>query len=159
MSVARLLLAVGVAVACATPALALEVEKQVKVEASADDTWAAIREFCSIAVWHPAVENCVLSQAKGRPMRTLSLKGGGTIVEEETARDDAGRSYSYTIIESPLPVANYQSTIKVEDEGGTVIEWEGTFDAKGASDADATKVIEGIYQSGLDSLAAKAKGG
>ena len=158
MSDTRLLLAIGVAVACATPALALEVEKQVKVEASADDTWAAIREFCSIAVWHPAVESCVLSQAKGRPMRSLSLKGGGTIVEEETARDDAGRSYSYAIVESPLPVDHYQSTIKVVEDGGTVIEWEGTFDAKGAPDAEAVKVIEGIYQSGLDSLAAKVKG-
>lgn len=158
MSIRHTILAAGLAALCATPALALEAKKQVSVDASADDTWAAIREFCSIAVWHPAVENCVLSQANGRPMRTLSLKGGGTIVEEETGRDDAGRSYSYAIIESPLPVANYQSTIHVEDDGGTVIEWEGKFDAKGAPDAEAVKVIEGIYQSGLESIAAKTKG-
>ena len=64
-------------------------------------------------------------------------------------------SYSYRIIESPLPVANYASTIAVEDEGGTTIVWTGKFDAKGAPDADAIGVIEGIYQGGLDSLAAK----
>jgi hypothetical protein len=156
MSIRRTLLVTGIAAFCATPALALEARKQVKVDASADETWAAIREFCSIAVWHPAVENCVLSQANGRPTRTLSLKGGGTIVEEEVGRDDAGRSYSYTVVESPLPVDNYQSTIQVVEDGGTVIEWEGRFDAKGAPDADAVAVIEGIYQSGLDSLASKA---
>ena len=54
-------------------------------------------------------------------------------------------------------MANYESTIEVEDEGGTTIVWSGEFDAKGAPDADAVGVIDGIYQSGLDSLAARAK--
>lgn len=66
-------------------------------------------------------------------------------------------SYTYKIIDSPLPVANDESTIEVEDEGGTTIVWSGEFDAKGAPDADTIGVTEGIYQSGLDSLAAKAK--
>ena len=38
-----------------------------------------------------------------------------------------------------------------------MIEWAGSFDAKGAPDADAVAVIEGIYDAGLTSLAAKAK--
>lgn len=158
MSIRHTLLAAGIAALCATPALALEAKKQVKVDASPDEAWAAVGEFCAIAVWHPAVENCVLSQINGRPMRTLSLKGGGTIVEEEVSRDDASRTYTYAIVESPLPVDNYQSTIHVVEDGGTVIAWEGTFDAKGAPDADAVAVIEGIYEGGLDSLAKKAGG-
>ena len=83
-------------------------------------------------------------------MRTLALKGGGTIVEEQVERDEAGMSYTYRIIESPLPVANYESTIAVGHEGGTTIVWTGKFDAKGAPDADAIGVIEGIYQGGLE---------
>ena len=90
-------------------------------------------------------------QEDGKPLRTLSLKGGGTIVEELMARDDAGRSYTYPILESPLPVADYKSTIRVLDEGGTVIAWNGTFAAKGAPDADAVAVIAGIYDAGLAS--------
>ena len=156
MSIRHTLLAAGIAVLCATPALALEAKKQVKVDASADDAWAAIGEFCGISDWHPVVEKCVLSEADGKVIRTLSLKGGGTIVEEQVARDDASRTYTYAIMESPLPVDNYQSTIHVIEDGGTVIAWEGTFDAKGAPDADAVAVIEGIYQGGLESLAKKA---
>ena len=119
--------------------------------------WAAIGEFCGIGDWHPAVEKCVLSEKDGKPLRTLSLKGGGTIVEELVARDDAEMSYTYAILESPLPVANYESTIRMSRSGGTVIVWTGTFDAKGAPDAKAVAVIEGIYQAGLDSLASKVK--
>lgn len=157
MSIRHALLTVGIVV-CATPALALEAKKQVKVDASPDAAWAAIGEFCDISAWHPAVEKCELSETDGKTIRTLSLKGGGTIVEEQIARDEAGRSYTYAILESPLPVDGYRSTIHVIDEGGTVIAWEGTFDAKGAPDADAVAVIEGIYQGGLESLAKKAGG-
>jgi hypothetical protein len=54
-----------------------------------------------------------------------------------------------------LPVANYTSTIGVAADGaGSVMTWVGKYDAKGASDAEAKKVIDGIYDSGLKSLTA-----
>jgi hypothetical protein len=50
-------------------------------------------------------------------------------------------------VESPLPVENYRSTLSVMSEGdGAMIMWDGSFDAKGASDADAEGVIAGIYK-------------
>ena len=68
-------------------------------------------------------------------------------------------SYSYEILESPLPVANYASTLHVEKApGGALIVWMGAFDAKDAPDAKAIEVIEGIYDGGLGSLASKVKG-
>lgn len=157
MHALRYLTIAAATVLVATPAMALEVKKQVTVDATPAQAWAAIGDFCAIGGWHPAVEKCVLGEMDGKAMRTLSLKGGGAIVEELVARDDAGMSYTYKIIESPLPVANYVSTIAVEDAGGTSIVWSGEFDAKGATDDAAVGVIEGIYQGGLDSLAAKAK--
>ena len=157
MHALRYLSAAALAALVATPALALEAKKQVAVDATPAQAWAAIGDFCAIGAWHPVVETCVLGEKDGKPMRTLALKGGGTIVEEQVERDEAGMSFTYRIIESPLPVANYESTIAVGHEGGTTIVWTGKFDAKGAPDADAIGVIEGIYQGGLDSLAAKAK--
>jgi hypothetical protein len=157
MNASRCLAAAAFAMAVASPALALEAKKEMKVEGTADAAWTAIGEFCEISSWHPAVEQCELSEKDGKTLRTLSLKGGGTIVEELVEFDADDRSYTYVILESPLPVANYKSTIQVEDEGGTVIAWEGSFDAKGAPDADAVAVIEGIYDAGLASLASKAK--
>ena len=157
MDALRCIAAAAFAVALATPALALEAKKELKVDATPEAAWAAIGEFCEISSWHPAVEKCELSEKDGKTLRTLSLKGGGTILEELVEFDADDRSYTYIILESPLPVANYKSTIEVEDDGGTVIEWAGSFDAKGAPDADAVAVIEGIYDAGLTSLAAKAK--
>jgi hypothetical protein len=149
--------AAALAVFVATPSWALDAKKQVTVDATPAQAWAAIGDFCGIGAWHPAVAECVIAEKDGKTLRTLSLQGGGTIVEELVETDAAGMSYTYTIIESPLPVANYKSTIDVEDAGGTSIVWTGTFDAKGAPDAEAIAVIEGIDQGGVDSLAAKAE--
>jgi hypothetical protein len=131
---------------------ALESSAKASSKLSADAMWAKIGDFCGIGKWHPAVEKCELS-ADGKT-RTLSLKGGGTIVEALVKMDAAGRSYTYSIVNSPLPVANYSSTISVSADGaGSVLTWSGKYDAKGAPDADAMKVVQGIYDSGLAALA------
>jgi hypothetical protein len=130
---------------------ALESSAKASSKLSADALWAKVGDFCGIGKWHPAVEKCQLS-ADGKT-RTLSLKGGGTIVEALVKMDTAGRSYTYSIVNSPLPVANYSSTISVSADGaGSVLTWSGKYDAKGAPDADAMKVVQGIYDSGLAAL-------
>ena len=132
-------------------AFALDLSLTMTSSMSPEALWKKIGDFCGIANWHPAVEKCVLS-ADGK-QRTLSLKGGGTIVETLENLDDANRAYTYTIISSPLPVANYHSTISVSvDPKGSSLKWVGQYDAKGASDADAKKVIDGIYEAGEKAL-------
>lgn len=139
-------------------AMALDVKKSLEVAAAPDAVWKAIGDFCGIGTWHPAVEKCELQQKDGKTLRLLSLKGGGQILEQQSAWDDAAHSYGYTIIESPLPVANYASTISVAANGsGSTITWVGNFDAKGAPDDKAKEVIAGIYDAGLAGIAEKAK--
>ena len=118
---------------------------------SPDALWKKVGDFCGIGDWHPAVEKCVLG-ADGK-QRTLSLRGGGTLVEALEAVDNANHTYTYTILSGPLPVANYHSTISVSpDPKGSSLKWVGKYDAKGAPDADAKKVIDGIYESGEKAL-------
>jgi hypothetical protein len=118
---------------------------------SPDGLWKKVGDFCGIGDWHPAVEKCALN-ADGKE-RTLSLKGGGVIVERLESVDDANRAYTYTIRSGPLPVTNYRSTISVSpDPKGSSIKWVGTYDAKGVSDADAKKIVDGIYETGEKAL-------
>src|ERR1700741_536643 len=58
---------------------ALDTSAKAASKLSADALWAKIGDFCGIAKWHPAIEKCELS-ADGKT-RTLSLKGGGTVIE------------------------------------------------------------------------------
>lgn len=132
-------------------ASALESSVTMTSSMSPDALWKKVGDFCGIATWHPAIEKCVLS-ADGK-QRTLSVKGGGTVVEALEKWDDANRSYTYTILSGPLPVANYHSTISVSaDPRGSALKWMGKYDAKGAPDADAKKTMDGVYEAGVKSL-------
>jgi Polyketide cyclase / dehydrase and lipid transport len=134
------------------PASALESSKTVTSTESVDQVWKKIGDFCGIGNWHPAVAKCELS-SDGKE-RTLSLKGGGTIVEDLVEWNADKHSYTYRIKSSPLPITGYISTLSVEPNGdGSTIAWSGHYEAKGAPDAKAKDAVDGIYAAGLESLA------
>ena len=81
----------------------------------ADKVWDLIGGFNALPDWHPAVEKSEIEGEGKGSIRTLHLVGGGTITERLEQLDEAGKVYSYSIISSPLPVANYNSTIRLHD--------------------------------------------
>lgn len=118
---------------------------------SADQLWQMIGQFNALPDWHPTVEKSELSKAG--ETRTLSLAGGGQIVEKLESTDDDSKTYTYSIVDSPLPVKNYVSTIKVSGSGdNATVEWSSEFEAAGMPENDAMKAIEGVYQAGFDNL-------
>lgn len=125
-----------------------------KLSAGADKVWGRIGGFGALHEWHPAIEKTEMEGSGVGAKRDLFLAGGGNVIERLDAEDSAGRSYTYTILDSPLPVANYQSTIKVVDngDGSCTVDWSSNFDADGAPEADAVGAIQGIYQAGFDAL-------
>jgi hypothetical protein len=144
----------------ASSAYALNVKKRINVPGHPPKVWEVAGEFCSIKDWHPAIADCKESEEGGATFRTLTLKdNGGTIKEKLVEKDDVGMSYSYEIVESPLPVKNYQAKFWVEEDekspDRTTIFWEADFDANGASDEHTTKVIRDIFMAGLKGIKQK----
>lgn len=137
----------------AGPAFAVDAMTSAKSSLSPADLWKKVGGFCGVGDWHPAVASCKESKDGDVTTRLITLKGGGEIKEKLEDRNESGMNYTYSIISSPLPVANYKSTIAVKPDGsGSELVWTGHFDAKGASDAEVKKVIEGIYKAGADNL-------
>ena len=129
----------------------MEVKQSVRLPAPVTEVWKRIGGFNALPDWHPMVEKSEL--AKGGQERKLTLPGGATIVEKLESKDDKSYRYSYSITDSPLPVADYHSTIEVHEEGQeSVVEWMGRFEPKGTSAEDAQKAIQDIYQAGMDNL-------
>ena len=130
-----------------------KVNMTTQVYVSPDQLWELIGGFNALPNWHPAVEKSELDSEGS--VRTLSLAGGGQIVERLESRDHDERVYSYSIMNSPLPVANYTATIRVrEDEGGknSVVEWSSEFNPAGAPESDAIQAIQGVYEAGFANL-------
>ena len=148
--------AMGAVLLAAAPALALalEVREQATIKAPIEQVWQQIAPFCAIADWHPAVEGCTLRNSAGMQERDIALKGGGDIQERLMSVSAAKHRLRYTLLSGPLPVKNYDSTIRLSavDAHTTRIIWSSRFEASGASDTEARKAIAGIYTSGFDGL-------
>jgi Polyketide cyclase / dehydrase and lipid transport len=132
-----------------------KVNLSTQLPVAARTVWDTIGGFNNLAKWHPAVAKSEETKKGGATIRTLTLHGGGAIVERLESKDDKSRTYAYTILEGPLPVAKYNSTLHVsENEDGRTctVEWSSEFEPSGAPESDAVKAIRGIYEAGFDNL-------
>jgi carbon monoxide dehydrogenase subunit G len=138
---------------------AITVSRSADIDKPAEEVWALIGEFAKLDTWHPAVESVTLSGDGGSGVhRLLKLNGGGEIDETLLNYSLTDKSYSYVINASPLPVANYNSTLSVTENGnGSTILWVSTFEPVGVPDEEADKIIGGIYEAGFASVAEKLK--
>lgn len=143
----------------------LSVSKSVVIHATPDVVWAKAKDFGALNAWHPAVaKDEIIAGTDNQPgaERQLTLGDGGKVHEKLVAYNDAGHTFKYAIVDGVLPVSDYTSTFKVVADGkdSSKVTWSGKFKRKDtgaapaadANDATATKVISGVYQSGLDNL-------
>jgi len=152
--------------ACSSPEDAVEgavvveepatLSRSVNVNATPSAVWSAIGDFCSVPDWHPAIGSCALD-GETPPTRTMVTgDGAATFVELETARDDAVYTYSYSITSSPLPISQYEATIRVEDDGSgmATVTWSSEYMPDEGAEAAMQETLTGIYDAGLDALVA-----
>jgi hypothetical protein len=124
----------------------------IDIAAPADRVWQLIGGFDSLPDWLPYIPKSELGE--GGRVRRLANPDGNVIVERLMAFDEAGRSYSYAILQAPFPVKDYLSTLRVCDAGGKAhVEWSGNFTPVGVSEQEAARLFQGIYDDGLKALA------
>ena len=112
-------------------------------------------------MWHPAVADSQIEN--GEPsdkvgcIRNFNLEGdGGNIREQLLAHSDIEHATTYSILESPMPVANYVAKIaltEITDGDRTFIEWSAEFDTD--METDMRELVgNGVFQGGFDALKA-----
>jgi len=124
------------------------------VSSPPDAVWRLIGGFNSLPDWIAGIPKSELSD--GGRVRHFSLPDGQPCVERLVSFDDVARTYTYSIVRSPFPIVNYISTLRVHDmNGGTAsrVEWSGRFTPNGVSEQEATRIVQGIYDGGLQGLA------
>ena len=135
-----------------------KLEVNVDPKKVADETaalWKQFGDWCAIAEWHPSVTSCEEIKDGDTVYRMLTLGDGGKIKEKLVDQSDV--SYRYEIIESPLPVKNYQAQFSIvpddDDLDEVNVVWAATYDAAdGKDDRDARKTIDGIFEAGIRSI-------
>jgi mxaD protein len=143
----------------------LVVSEIIGINASPAKVWNFVKPFDSVPRWHPAFSAAeIVSGRDGKlgVVRALTLRDGPTFTEELLALNEQGMAFTYNVVESPLPIDRYLSTMSVKSDGhgGSIVTWVGVFSRKSPrdkvpdaeNDAAALSLIVGAYQAGLQNL-------
>lgn len=143
----------------------LVVAEMIEIDAKPADVWKYVKRFDGLADWHPIFARSEIIKGKDGSLgavRALTIKEGPTFTEELLAISDKSMAFTYSIIESPLPLDRYQSTMAVKPNGagGSTVTWIGTFVRKNPrdnppeaeTDAAMLGLIAGAYAGGLENL-------
>ncbi|MBV1900581.1 MAG: SRPBCC family protein [Kordiimonadaceae bacterium] len=135
------------------------------INASVQDVWAAIRDFNELPNWHPMIKSSEI--VEGLPsdkigcVRTLTLEKGPQVQEQLVSMSDQDHSFSYTMLDAPLGMYNYISTVKlrpVTDGNACFMEWTAEFTTKeGEEDEKRDMVANGVFKGGFSGLKALLK--
>ncbi|MGH6934179.1 MAG: SRPBCC family protein [Dongiaceae bacterium] len=122
----------------------------------AQAVWNMIGGINELARWHPAVVRSEESREDDATIRRLILMDGGMVTARLERHDEHERSYSYTIIETPLPVAEYRAHLRVresDDGNSCTVDWSSEFEpTEDAPESEAVRAIRGVYEAGFENL-------
>jgi Polyketide cyclase / dehydrase and lipid transport len=131
------------------------------IDAPIEQVWRRIRDFNALADWHPGIAKSAIEGGKPSDqvgcVRVLTLQDGAIIREQLLEMSDLGHHYSYSILEGPLPVANYRATLRlrrISDGNRTFADWSATFDPDPSEKQTEAEdfVSNGVFQGGFDAL-------
>ena len=130
------------------------------IDAAAESVWDVVRDFNALSRWHPLIvdsriENSQASDKVGC-IREIRLRDGGRIREQLLTLSDFDYQCTYSILESPMPLANYIATLKltpITDGNRAFAEWSAEFDCDEAQERElAENIGQGVFQAGFNAL-------
>jgi len=134
------------------------VEVQDEIDAAKETVWDLVSDFGGVGRISPEVESCKVDGDGIGAVRTINTSG---VVIQERLEELDGKTYtfSYSMLEGPIPFKNYIAHVRLTDAGPnrTKIKWAGTFDPAGVPAEQLEQLVEGIYK-GLIAGIKKAAG-
>jgi len=137
----------------------LHTYESISVSAPAAKAFGVVARWDALESWCPAFVKTEI-QSGGNAVgsvRAITLKDGPTFTEELLDLNAAGRTYKYKIIDSPLPLVEYVSTVRVFDMGAhSEIVWLSSYKRRAQEnptaendDAAVQNIVRGLYKACL----------
>jgi Polyketide cyclase / dehydrase and lipid transport len=138
----------------------LKVVRSTILDAPVDRTWALIRDFNGHDQWHPLVERSLIERSQPSDkvgcVRRFVLADGSELREQLLSLSDLEQSYSYCLLDTPVPLFNYIAHVRlmpVTDGDRTFWSWEGRFTTRPGEEERMTKLVgNGVYQAGFEAI-------
>jgi Polyketide cyclase / dehydrase and lipid transport len=127
--------------------MANEYTLTVDVDSAPDVVWAIVGDPVGVPKWFTKYVEATVDG----DIRTLRNADGGELVERLLERDDAARTYAYTVIAGP-PLASHHASFTVNArEGGSTIVWH-TNAVFADPTIDTEERLAGAQRAGLERL-------
>lgn len=138
----------------------VKVIRSTVLAAPVEAVWDMLRDFNGHDQWHPAIASSVIERRlpsdKVGCVRRFKLQDGSELREQLLALSDADLAYSYCLLETPIPLFNYVSHVRlipVTDADHTYWQWEGHFNTPAETrDAMIATVGTDIYNAGFGAI-------
>ena len=138
----------------------VKVDKSTVINAPIERVWAVLRDFNGHESWHPAVaESRIENQNpadKIGAVRNFRLEDGGVLREQLLALSDREHSFSYCLLDTPIPLFNYVAHVAlkpVTDGNRTFWQWRSSFTTPEGREEELQRVVgEDIYMQGFAAI-------
>lgn len=128
--------------------MANDFEVGVDVAVPPDTAWELVGDPSRVGEWFGPVAELTMEG----DVRRVLMRHGATLVERITERDDAARSYSYTVEEGIPGLTGHLATMRVDEvSGGCRITWRQNATHQDP-DYDIEARLAGVMGKGLASL-------
>ncbi len=145
----------------------VSIVKSTVIEAPVEPVWEVLRDFNGHDRWHPAVADSTME--RGDPtdrvggVRRFHLADGSELREKLLALSDADMTFSYCLIDTPVPLFNYVAHVRllpVTDDDHTFWHWSSRFDTPAGRETELRDMVaENIYAAGMAAVRAHVLGG
>ncbi len=130
------------------------------INAPVDALWAVLRDFNGHDQYHPIVSTSAIE--RGYPsdkigcVRRFTLEDGSELREQLLSLSDLEMTYSYCLLDTPIPLFNYVAHIRllpVTDGNRSFWHWESRFTTPPGREAElAAKVGNDVYSAGMEAV-------
>ena len=140
--------------------MVVKVKRSTIIDHPSEAVWSVLRDFNGHDHWHPAVASSQIERSRESDcvgcIRNFKLQDGSELREQLLALSDAEQSYSYCLLDTPIPLLNYVSHVRlypVTDTDSTFWEWEGRFNTIDNREEELKKMVgNDIYEAGFSAI-------
>jgi NADPH:quinone reductase len=140
----------------------VKVRRSTVIDAPVDEVWRILRDFNGHERWHPAIAESRIEDGRQADevgcIRCFRLADGGVLREQLLRLSDRERSFTYCILEAPIPLIDYVASVRlrpVTDGHATFWDWQSSFRAPPGEEETLGRLVgEQIYEAGFDAIKA-----
>ncbi|TPJ77168.1 acetolactate synthase catalytic subunit [Mesorhizobium sp. B2-6-2] len=134
--------------------------ERTRVAEGAETLWRMIGSFGGVGEWHPMLAKVTSEGEQKGSLRIAETRDGSRQTERLLEKQPGRHAYRYRMEKTAMPVRDYVSELRVEDNGDetSTVVWSADFEPT-ADKEKTVEAIRGFLRAGLDNIGTRCTAG